>query len=63
MKSSTLAVMPEDRVLYAIVNSRYLEKLPTILTTNDVTSMDERVRSRCIENAVACEGEDVRGKL
>jgi DNA replication protein DnaC len=51
-----------DRVLYALVNHRYTEQMPTILTTNDVARLDERVRSRCIENSVSCEGEDQRGK-
>lgn len=50
------------RVLYTIVNSRYLERLPTILTTNDAEHMDERIRSRCLDNSVSCEGEDLRGK-
>lgn len=52
-----------DRVLYAIVNSRWVERLPTILTTNDIERLDERIRSRCIENSVSCEGEDMRGRL
>lgn len=50
-----------ERVLYAIVNSRYLERLPTILTSND--TLDDRVFSRMRESIVVCEGEDRRGKV
>lgn len=49
-----------ERVLYAIVNHRYTERLPTILTSNDV--IDDRILSRCRPHAVTCEGVDLRGE-
>lgn len=49
-----------ERVLYSIINARYTEGLPTLLTAND--RIDDRIFSRCRDNMVRCEGEDQRGK-
>lgn len=48
------------QTLYAIVNARYEAQLPTILTTNFVASLDERIMSRMFEGAYAGTGQDVR---
>lgn len=51
-----------DRTLFAIVNARYAERLPTIITTNEPATLDPRVLSRCSDGAVTCEGKDLRGR-
>jgi DNA replication protein DnaC len=49
-----------ERVLYTIVNARYTERLPTLLTSND--RIDDRIFSRLRDNMVQCDGEDQRGR-
>jgi DNA replication protein DnaC len=49
-----------ERILYTIVNARYTERLPTLLTSND--RIDDRIFSRLRDNMVKCEGEDQRGR-
>lgn len=51
-----------DRTLYSIVNGRYTNRLPTIITTNEPATLDPRVLSRCSDGAVTCEGKDMRGR-
>ena len=49
-----------QQVLYSVLNARYERKLPTILTTNNVLTLDERIISRFNDGAIVCEGQDVR---
>lgn len=51
-----------DRTIFAIINARYTERRPTIITTNEVSKLDERILSRCQEGYVPCDGVDQRGK-
>ena len=51
-----------EEQLFRILNRRYAEFAPTILTSNvPVKELDGRIRSRFREGFVYCEGEDVRG--
>lgn len=59
------AEMPRDPtwsngVLYSILAGRYEAKLPTILTTNDITVLEDRVLDRYRVGAVTCRGKSVR---
>jgi DNA replication protein DnaC len=46
--------------LYTILNARYQDKLPTIITTNNPQAIDERVLSRYAKGIVDCKGMDIR---
>jgi DNA replication protein DnaC len=48
------------QTLYSIVNGRYQSQAPTIITTNNADSIEERVASRMFSGLVMCDGEDVR---
>jgi hypothetical protein len=59
------AEMPRDPtwsngVLYSILAGRYEAKLPTILTTNDITVLEDRVLDRYRVGAVTCRGKSQR---
>lgn len=47
-------------VLFSILNSRYQLKLPTILTTNNIDALEERVLDRYRVGAVVCKGKSQR---
>ncbi|MGH8527414.1 MAG: ATP-binding protein [Gammaproteobacteria bacterium] len=51
-----------EQTLYAILNARYLGRLPTIITTNNPNSIDERLFSRYATSMVVCAGADLRLK-
>lgn len=46
--------------LYTILNARYQQQLPTVITTNVPESIDDRLLSRYGEGIVTCRGQDVR---
>lgn len=46
--------------LYTILSARESKRLPTIITTNNPGSIDERVLSRYSKGIVDCKGSDVR---
>jgi hypothetical protein len=46
--------------LYTILNARYQDHLPTIITTNNPGVIDERVLSRYGSGIVDCKGSDIR---
>lgn len=49
--------------LYRILDGRYEQRAPTILTSNVPSErVDQRIWSRYREGLVICEGEDVRGR-
>jgi DNA replication protein DnaC len=48
------------QTLYAVIDARYQAQLPTIVTTNNPSAIDDRVLSRLYAGAVACKGQDVR---
>lgn len=47
-------------VLFSILNSRYQVDLPTILTTNNIDALEERVLDRYRVGAVVCKGKSQR---
>ena len=52
-----------EEQLFRILNTRYANYAPTILTANvAIKEIDARIRSRFREGFVYCEGEDVRGR-
>lgn len=46
--------------LYSILNARYSQELPTIITTNNPDAIDDRILSRFYAGAVVCKGKDLR---
>lgn len=59
------AEMPRDPtwsngVLYSILDGRYRLKVPTILTTNNLSAIEDRVLDRYRVGAVACKGKSQR---
>lgn len=49
-----------NATLFAILNSRYMLHLPTIITTNNIDAIEERVYDRYAVGAVACSGKSQR---
>jgi DNA replication protein DnaC len=53
-----------DEKVYRVVNYRYEEALPTVVTSNSrVEELDPRVFSRLRDGMVVCAAPDVRGRL
>lgn len=50
-----------DEQMYRVLDARYENHLPTIITTNQpIKNLDPRLLSRYAEGMVACGGEDIR---
>lgn len=47
--------------LYRVIDSRYDNRLPTVITTNvSAERLDQRLLSRCASGLVVCKGKDLR---